>query len=157
MTGDGNNRRTLTTDQRAERRQKRLDKRRRDELPLFATSEQVLESVQPLPQADAIRRELLDGSAKTQAMILRHLKVSITTWTHYRQIAERYITLDQIAYMETCCRETLPPYRTAPEYRADYWRHFVRALGLEAGPVSVERTRRMALRQVDAGQAREAA
>jgi hypothetical protein len=139
---------TLTTEQRAERRQKRLDKKRREALPLFATSEQVLESVQPLPQADAIRRELLDGSAKTQAMILRHLKVSITSWMHYRQIAERYITLDQIAYMETYCRNTLPPYRTAPEYRADYWRHMLRAFGLEVGEVSIQPTARMIRLQV---------
>jgi len=156
MTGDGNNRRTLTTEQRAQRRQKRLDKKRREALPLFATSEQVLESVQPLPQVDAIRAELLDGIAKTQAMILRHLKVSIISWMHYRQIAERYITMDQIAAMETCCREVLPGYARAPVYRADYWHQILRAMGLLPGEPQLCRTRRMYLHQVDAGHMRDA-
>ncbi len=147
MTRAVNTRRQLTTEERAIRRQNRLDKRRRESLSLFATNEQVLDSVQSLPSVTEIMDWQLRQEIAVRVQCLRMMRTSLAAWIRYRMIVEQYITFDQVRLMESDCRRTLPPYTTSPEYRADYWHQVLRALGLLPGESQMCRTRRMYLRQ----------
>lgn len=142
-------RRRLSVEQRTVRRQKRLDKRRREELPLFATDEALLDSVQPLPRTEEIEQFLVHNEVSARARNLRVLKMGLDSWIEYRLIAERYITIDQVAVIESECRRIYPPCETNPSYRADHWQHILRALQLLPGAAQLGRTHRMWRLEVD--------
>lgn len=115
---------------RAARRQRRMDRRRRRELPLFAAAgDAVLDSIAPLPTVE----ELVDQGRRYQisayAGHLRRLKMGIDGWLRYRAIVEPYVTMDQIAYMESYCRRTYPSH----EYRGGYYSALACELGLIEG------------------------
>jgi hypothetical protein len=116
---------------RAERRQKRLDQRRQEAMPLFATVPAVLESVAPLPSVDALQREQLGREQQVRAMHLRRTKMSLDVWLRWRGVCERYIGMEQVRHCESYCRRLYPSYRWEPGYRADYWHRLARDLGLD--------------------------
>jgi|LSQX01.3.fsa_nt_gb hypothetical protein len=110
---------TIGAPVRAERRQRRIDKRRREALPLFAAlGEDVLESVAPLPTVSELERQERWYQAAAGASALRREIVALRSWLRHRALAEQYFTMDQIAMMEQYCRI----FPSDPAYRADYWR-----------------------------------
>jgi len=113
------------TAKRASARIQRLDKRRREELPLFATDQAVLDSVAPLPSVDETTRFLYRQQASACAMVLRVRKLCLDQWFAQRRIAEQYLTLDQVRYMEAHYPATWPR-----DYRSDWWRMVLRDLGV---------------------------
>lgn len=116
---------------RAERRQRRLDKKRREALPLFAAAgDATLDSIAPLPTVSVLEQEERQRQARTCASALKRQRMSLRSWLRYRAIAERYITGDQVRAMETYCRNVLPD---SMEYRADYWWQMLCECGLIAG------------------------
>lgn len=113
------------TAKRASARIQRLDRRRREELPLFATDQAVLDSVAPLPSADDAARFVRRQQAGACATHLRILKLHIDQWIRMRGIAEQYLTLDQVQYMEAHYPSTWPR-----DYRAAWWRMRLQELGV---------------------------
>lgn len=122
---------------RAERRQRRMDRKRRRELPLFAAAgDQVLDSVAPLPTVEALVEAGRRYQISAYVGHLRLLKHNIDGWLRYRAAVEPYVTMDQIAYMEGYCRRTYPSH----EYRGGYYRALACELGLIAGPGRLSQT-----------------
>jgi hypothetical protein len=115
----------------AEERQSRLDQKRREALPLFATAPEVLEELAPLPTVDEILREKQHTEQWVRARHLRMLQTSLAGWAKWRGVCERYLTREQIAHCEGFCRKTYPSYQWSPEYRHDYWHRLARDLGLD--------------------------
>jgi len=118
----------MTIDARAAARVKRLDSRRRTELPLFAQAGgALLDSVAPLPAVDEVLGDLLHRHQAVRAMLLHNRLYSLHGWLRFRRLAEQYLTMVQIRYMELYCRRTYP---TDPGYRVDYWRRMCAWLGI---------------------------
>lgn len=111
---------------RAKRRVKRLDKKRREALPLFATDDAVLDSVAPLPTQGETERFMRQCRSRTYATVLCIRKLHIDQWMAKRRIAEQYLTLDQVRYMEQHYPPTWPR-----DYRGSWWRMMLREMGVK--------------------------
>ena len=112
---------------RAKRRVKRLDKKRREALPLFATDEAVLDSVAPLPSLADTERFMRQRQANVFATVLRVRRLKIDHWIAQRRIAERYLTLDQIQHIEVHYPRTWPA-----DYRSERWRMMLQEMGVNS-------------------------
>ena len=112
---------------RAARRVARLDKRRREALPLFAATG-TIDAVVPLPSEEKVDAEYLWMECNVRAKQLIMLRNSLLSWLYYRMVCERVLPWEEIQSGEEYCRRVLPHN---PVYRADYWHRRARALGLE--------------------------
>lgn len=121
----------LSEAERARRRQVKADKRRREELPLFATATGVLEQVAPLRSVAEYEHDSRRMEQEAKAQHLERLRFGLERWLHYRAIAERYFTLAAIGQVERYCHRTFPSCEREPVYRADHWRTLLRSTGLE--------------------------
>lgn len=110
----------------AQRRQKRLQKRRQEATPLFVATG-VADAVEPIPTVREIEDWYRRQAMVTYAHALRRERNSLRDWTIYRGMAEEYLSFDQVRHME---RESARIYPSAPLYRASYWRRFLLAMGL---------------------------
>jgi len=112
----------------AQERQGRLDKRRREAMPLFATAPAVLDELAPLPTVDDLLRQKQRIEQDVRARHLRMLQRSLAGWVTWRGLVARYITPDQVRHCEAWCRRIYPP---DPLYRHSYWHTLARDLGLD--------------------------
>ncbi len=123
--------RTLTVEQKAERRRRRLDKRRRTELPLLAATG-TLDTVAPLPTIE----EVLDWYKRLSDYIAEKHAQSAAYVTAERAklcaAAERYLSIDQINHVNAYITRVYPP---TDEYWIGHWDNLLTelgALGVEA-------------------------
>jgi hypothetical protein len=125
--------RKWTLEQKIERRQRRLDKRRREELPLFAAAgDMVLSSVAPLPTTEQIEQQYQRWEqefAARQGRMERFRQQMREQWHRARELAGRYITSEQIEHIDGHIWRVFPP---DPVYGADHWSHLLAdLLGLD--------------------------
>jgi len=107
---------------KAARRQRKLDRKRHAELPLFA---EIIDDVEPLPEVDAIQR-------KWQA---RQVKF-IERFAFYHREIERQADISRAVAGELCMQRELyqlDDYRWEtfpgdPVYSLDYWHHVMMVL-----------------------------
>jgi len=111
----------------AERRRKRLLRRRSQTMPLFDATG-VAEQVMPVPDAETIRAEAQAMSDAYVAQLNRVLATLSERANDFRaQVAAR-VSPEQLAEMDAYRARVYPP---GPEHAADYWRRML--LKLEAG------------------------
>lgn len=116
----------MTLQTKAERRQKRLIKRRAEAMPLFEAAG-IADDIQPIPEVSEIESWYRRQAMATYAHALRRERDSLRDWATYRGMAEGYLSFDQVRHME---RESARIYPSAPLYRASYWRCFLLVVGL---------------------------
>lgn len=118
--------RTWTLAEKVERRQRRLDKRRRSELPLFAASgDTVLDSVTPLPTTEQIYQQYADWDQEFKAWQERmeqFRQQMRDRQERARGVARHYISEDQVEHIDTHIRRMYP---SDPVYGAEHWSHLL--------------------------------
>lgn len=122
--------RTMTLEQKATRRQARLDKRRRNELPLFAGTP-LLDELQPLPTVPEIvtwYEQIREYHEAKSAEMRRRERLDYLRWL---KLATRYLTIQQMAHIDSWAWRTYP----TQEYVTCHWYEFLIELGaFGAGP-----------------------
>lgn len=103
---------TLT--QRAQERVRRLDSRRREALPLWATNEQVLEQLAPLPSVETAAISLLTLQRQAMAAALRRQRDILRSLIVHRELCARYISASEIVRMERYARRAYPSVEYIP-------------------------------------------
>ena len=115
---------TMTT--RAARRVARLDKKRREALPLFAATG-TIDAVVPLPSEERVEAQYVWTECNVRAKDLRRLQRDTLSWLYWRMVCERVLPWEEIQAGEAYCRRVLPH---DPVYRADHWHRRARRMGL---------------------------
>lgn len=110
----------------AKRRQKRLEKRRDEAMPLFVATG-VADAVEPIPTVREIEVWYRRKDASVFARVLGRERDSLRDWVTYRALAEHYLSIDQVQHME---RESARIYQNNTLYRGGYWRSFLLVVGL---------------------------
>ena len=115
------------SDSHVSRRVKRLDKRRHDELPLFATVPAVLDQFAPPPTAEGVRAELEGMQQEVLDRLARSHAWAQAKAEQYRARLGEYITEEQLRYMDAYIERAYPRGEC---YAADYWRTLAMRLGV---------------------------
>jgi hypothetical protein len=117
---------------RAARRVARLDKKRREALPLFAATG-TIDAVVPLPSEDKVEANYVWMECNVRAQQLRMWQAGIREWAYYRRLCETVMTMDEIRAGESYCRRVYP-LGAHFSYRVTFWLKRARDLGLEPDP-----------------------
>lgn len=116
------------TDAHVAKRVKRLEKRRQEQLPLFATVPEVLEQIEPTQTAGMVREDL----ERRQQAVLDMLKAHNERWSaeafRRRAHVARCVTSEELQVMDAYVARTYPP---DPLYAAEYWWGQAQKLGVE--------------------------
>jgi hypothetical protein len=115
------------SDSHVARRVKRLEKRRHEELPLFATVPAVLDRFAPPPTEDSVRAELEGMQQEVLGRLARSRAWAQARAEQYRARVGEYITEDQLQHMDAYIERTYPRGEC---YAADYWRTLATRLGV---------------------------
>lgn len=120
-------RQPLTIEQKAVRRRARLDKRRREELPLLAAAgDAVLNSVAPLQSVQGIKADYERWRADLAERLQKGTRRNFEELTRLHELAARYLTEDEVLRIDAYVRRVFPP---ALVYEVDYWRRLLLGLG----------------------------
>ena len=112
---------------RAEARQRRLDARRRRDLPLWAAHENLLDQIAPLPSVEEIEGQMLSMEIGVRLLVLRLRCKALRSWTLHKALCARYLSWEECCRIEAEARRALPEN---PSYRADVWGNLTRSLGI---------------------------
>jgi len=115
------------SDSHVAKRVKRLEQRRHEELPLFATVPAVLDQFAPPPTAERVRAELEGMQNEVLNRLARSRAWAQAKATQYRARVGEYITEDQLQHMDAYIERAYPRGEC---YAADYWRTLATRLGV---------------------------
>jgi len=115
------------SDSHVAKRVKMLEKRRHEELPLFATVPAVLDQFAPPPTAERVRAELEGMQNEVLNRLARSRAWAQAKATQYRARVGEYITEDQLQHMDAYIERTYPRGEC---YAVDYWRTLATRLGV---------------------------
>ena len=113
---------------RAARRVARLDKKRREALPLFAATG-TIDAVVPLPSEERVEADYIWMECNVRAVQLKMWRDNLRLWIHYRRLCETVMSLDEVREAESYCRRVYPMDHFS--YRVSYWMKRAQAFGLE--------------------------
>lgn len=88
---------------RAARRVARLDKKRREALPLFAATG-TIDAVVPLPSEEKVEADYVWSECNVRAKDLRRLQRDTLSWLYWRMVCERVMPWEEIQAEEAYCR-----------------------------------------------------
>lgn len=121
---------------KAERRQRRLEKRRAKEMPLFVAAG-IADAIQPIPSVAEIEDENRRRAALVRAADLRRVQDNLRSWLRHKALCSQYISTAEVNRLEAYARHTYPG--GCWEYRADMWNNLNKALGIRCSCESCQR------------------